>query len=150
MRYCVKPKRARVSYPSRNESRRLEYADNETVSENLGCLGKDVEHARPFRRSVTVLVALGSPNIRRGADENALSDGFLSGTHCVSPVAQLDVRLLEVVNADGHVGAIASQGFEMTEVPMTVSLSYDPRGVDGESGYPVTGWTAAVPCNQDA
>lgn len=53
------------------------------------------------------------------------------------PRAQLDVHLLEVLNADGHADAIASQRFAMTAVPMTVSLSYDPQVVDGVSNYVV-------------
>ncbi|MCV2882466.1 META domain-containing protein [Actibacterium sp. XHP0104] len=53
------------------------------------------------------------------------------------PGVQLDVQVLEVVNPDRHPVAIVSQRFAMTTVPMTVSLTYDPKVVRKETRYAV-------------
>jgi len=53
------------------------------------------------------------------------------------PGAQLDVQILDVSQAEGPGGAIASQHFVMTAVPMTVSLTYDPQIVEVGSRYSV-------------
>jgi len=51
------------------------------------------------------------------------------------PGARLDVQILDVAEVERQGGPIASQRFAMTAVPMTVSLTYDPQIVDGESRY---------------
>lgn len=53
------------------------------------------------------------------------------------PGAQLDLQLRRVVSPDEQTDVLASRRFAIGAVPMTVSLGYDPRVVNGDSDYAV-------------